>query len=184
MPRRSCPGHLLWPRLTAVDSRQRLPPNALSIVAVGSGGDSSAFALALSPTPITSFRPHIGQLSPDKNMNFQCTTAAFTLSRAPGGFRHVVLTHPGTRPSMRFLSVGSHLCARASSRQVLANLPLPSASSYICPHGGHYRYSYRGLAPHQFMPMPGVHKALQPTPKSAPAPLAAPFLGGAAELGR
>jgi hypothetical protein len=32
---------------------------------------------------------------------------------------------------------------------------LPSASSYIEPKG-HYRYSYRGLSPHQFMPMPGV----------------------------
>ena len=95
-------------------------------------------------------------------MNFQCTTAAFTLSPAPDGFRHLVLTHPGTEPSMRFLFVGSHLCTRASSRQTLAELPLPSASSYFFfrPQGGHYRYSYRGLAPHQFMPMPGVHKAL------------------------
>jgi hypothetical protein len=33
---------------------------------------------------------------------------------------------------------------------------LPSASSYY-PYCGH-RYSYRGLSPHQFMPMPGVHK--------------------------
>ena len=64
---------------------------------------------------------------------------------------------------MRFLSVGSHLCARASFRPPLAGLPLPSASSYICPTIGHYRYSYRGLSPHKFMPMSGVHKALQPT---------------------
>jgi hypothetical protein len=98
---------------------------------------------------------HVGQTSPNKDMNFQRTTAAFTLSPAPGGLRHLVLTRPGTKPSMRFLSVGSHLCARASSRQTLARLPLPSASSYICPNG-HYRYSYRGLSPHQFMPMSGV----------------------------
>ncbi|MGH8653673.1 MAG: hypothetical protein ACREYE_16560, partial [Gammaproteobacteria bacterium] len=45
----------------------------------------------------------------------------------------------------------------------LAGLPLPSASSYSRPQRGHYRYSYRGLSPHKFMPMPGVHKALQPT---------------------
>ena len=68
-------------------------------------------------------------------MNFPCTTAAFTLSPAPGGLRHLVLTRPGTEPSMRFLSVGSHLCARASSRPPLAGLPLPSASSFICPLG-------------------------------------------------
>ena len=101
-------------------------------------------------------RPPIGQISPDENLDCRCTTAAFTLSPAPGGFRHLVLTLPGTKPSMRFLSVGSHLCAQASFRQALAGLPLPSASSYIGPEGP-YRYSYRGLAPHKSMPMPGGH---------------------------
>ena len=95
-------------------------------------------------------------------MNFPCTTAAFTLSLAPDGLRHLVLTRPGTKPSMRFLSVGSHVCAQASFRHPLAGLPLPSASSYSHPQRGQYRYSYRGLAPHQFMPMPGVHNQLQP----------------------
>jgi hypothetical protein len=75
----------------------------------------------------------------------------------PGGLRHLVLTHPGTEPSLRFLSVGSHLCARASSRQPLAELPLPSASSCFRPLRGHLRYSYRGLSPHKFTPMPGVY---------------------------
>ena len=32
---------------------------------------------------------------------------------------------------MRFLFVGSHLCTRASFRQILADLPLPSASGYL-----------------------------------------------------
>jgi hypothetical protein len=32
---------------------------------------------------------------------------------------------------MRFLSVSSHVCARASFRHPLAGLPLPSASSFI-----------------------------------------------------
>ena len=64
---------------------------------------------------------------------------------------------------MRFLSVGSHVCARASSRHPLAGLPLPSASSCFSPFGGHLRYSYRGLSPHQFMPMPGVHNSMQRT---------------------
>ena len=79
-------------------------------------------------------RPPIGQISPDKDMDFPCTTAAFTLSPAPDGFRHLVLTHPGTEPCRRFLSVDSHLGARASFRQALAGLPLPSASSYTPPH--------------------------------------------------
>jgi hypothetical protein len=63
---------------------------------------------------------------------------------------------------MRFVFLGSHLCARASFGQPLAGLPLPSASSCICPEG-QTRYSYRGLSPHQFMPMSGVHKALHLT---------------------
>jgi hypothetical protein len=67
--------------------------------------------------------PQARQISPNKNMNCRCTTAAFTLSPVPGRLRHLVLTRPETEPSMRFLSVGSHLCARASSRQVLAGLP-------------------------------------------------------------
>ncbi len=47
------------------------------------------------------------------------------------GLRHQVLTCPGTGPSMQFLSVGSHLCARASFRPHLAVTPLPSASGYV-----------------------------------------------------
>jgi hypothetical protein len=64
---------------------------------------------------------------------------------------------------MRFLSIGSQLCARASSGQDLAGLPLPSASSYMVSMG-HYRYSYKGLPPRQFMPMSGVHNSFKPTP--------------------
>jgi len=115
--------------------------------------------------------PPIEQISPDRGMNFSHTTAAFTLPRDTGGLRHVVLTCPRARPSMRFLSVGSRVCARTSSRQRLAAMPLPSASS--CHRRERQcRVSYRGLAPHQFMPMPGVHNALHRT--------ASPLRGAAA----
>ena len=67
---------------------------------------------------------------------------------------------------MQFLSVGSHLCARASFRQTLAGLPLPSASGYNC-HMDSFKYSHRGLSPHQFMPMSGVHKQIKLTLKPA-----------------
>jgi hypothetical protein len=114
----------------------------------------------------TKHASHAGQISPDKNMDFQCTTAAFTLSPVPGGLCHVVLTRPETKPSMRFLFVSSHLCAQASFRPSLARPPLPSASSYFRPFG-HYRYSYRGLPPLKSMPMSGVHKALHSDGNSA-----------------
>ena len=73
---------------------------------------------------------HARQISPGKNAMFPCTSAAFTLSAVSDGLRHEVPTRPQTRPSMQFLSVASHVCTPASSRQALAALPLPSASGY------------------------------------------------------
>jgi hypothetical protein len=115
-------------------------------------------------------RPQAGQISPNKNMNCPCTSAAFTLSPVPGGLRREVPTRPGTEPSMRFLSVASHVCSRASFRHPLAGLPLPSASGFICPIG-HSRDSHRGLPPHKFMPMSGVHPSMHRTRYSGLRPL-------------
>ena len=137
-----------------------------SLVPVGSTPERPGSLI--NQSPLWSFMhtkqtSHTGQISPNKNMDFQCTTAAFTLSPVTGGLRHVVLTRPETKPYMRFLSVSSHFCAQASSRPSLARPPLPSASSCFRPYFGHYRYSYRGLPPHKSMPMSGVHKQMQPT---------------------
>jgi hypothetical protein len=164
---------------------------------VGSGGASSAFALGLSPAPVARDRElrvrwrfrafrrgpqsdsplrstlPFGQISPNKNMNLPCAIAAFTLSTAPGRLRHLVLTRPQTGPSMRFLSVDSQVCARASSGRVLAGAPLPSARGNAF-HHRKVRNSHRGLSPHQFMPMSGVHRALEPTAASGLRPLAVP----------
>ena len=96
------------------------------------------------------------RFSQNKNMSFPCTTAAFTLSAVTLGLRDQVPTRPQTRPSMRFLFVGSHVCTWASSRQTLAGLPLPSASGYPDDIGS----SHRGLSPHKLMPMSGVHLQL------------------------
>ena len=157
---------LLCPLLTSARARRALPHGALS----KQGGRVRWWFHAFRRGPQSGSRdrvqPHAGQISPNKNMNSRCTTAALTLSPVPGGLRHLVLTRPETEPSMRFLSVGSHLCARASSRQTLAGLPLPSASSFIG-LSGPYRYSYRGLPPHQLMPMSGVHNRLQRTVRYA-----------------
>ena len=128
---------------------------------------SAPFGTGLSPAPLAP-RPRVKQTSPDKNVSYRCTTAAFTLPPVPVGLRPVVRTRPEAGPSMRFLFVGSHLCAPASFGPGLAALPLPSASSYPpSPEGG--QCSCRGLAPHKLTPMPGVHQRLHLTgPRAAP----------------
>jgi len=80
------------------------------------------------------------------------------------GLCHVVLTYPETRPRMLFLFVGSSLCAPASSGRFLAVPPLPSASTCANVKFTLAGFTYRGLAPHKFTPMPDVHKALHRTP--------------------
>ena len=89
-------------------------------VVSGSGGDSRGAPPGPQSGSHDHVRPHGVQISADKSMNFPYTTAAFTLPRDTGGLHHVVLTRPGTEPSMRFLSVGSYVCARASCRQHFA----------------------------------------------------------------
>jgi len=118
---------------------------------------------------------------PNKDMDYQCTTAAFTLSPAPGGFRHLGLTHPGTEPSMRITrpipgarpsgqpsAVQNRSLAILSVRRLaplrsgfLQTAPrgaaLPSASSYVCPDSGH-----QGIL--QGTSTPSVHAHVGRTP--------------------
>jgi len=59
---------------------------------------------------------------------------------------------------MQFLSVASHVCTPASSRQALTDLPLPSASGYHQFNmSNRFRHSHRGLTPHYIAPMLGAH---------------------------
>jgi len=77
------------------------------------------------------------------------------------GHRRVVPPCPDARPCMAFLFVGSQSCAPASFRRSVALPPLPSASTWatLLATG----FTYRGLAPHQFAPMLGVHQRMQAT---------------------
>ena len=105
--------------------------------------------------------------SPDKDVNFPCTTAAFTLPPEPVGF--VVLCQLAQGLSlMRFLSPGSGSgqawLARLPSgflQTVGALLPLPLVCTFGSIHYEHPRLSYKGLSPHQFTPMAGVHKRVE-----------------------
>ena len=123
-----------------------------------------SFCRAAIPTAFAKRRQSLAdQVSPGKNAMFPCTSAAFTLSAVSDGLRHEVPTRPQTRPSMQFLSVASHVCTPASSRQALAALPLPSARGYHRFMSNPCRYSHRGLPPHHIAPMLGAHPAMNPT---------------------
>ena len=102
------------------------------------------------------------QISPDKNVNFPCTNAAFTLPLEPVGF--VVLCQLAQGVSL--------ICDFCSSSRTFAiGLPSdPSSRRRPCLRlvlllvsivMNTFRFSYRGLPPHKFTPMPGVHQAFQ-----------------------
>ena len=69
---------------------------------------------------------------------------------------------------MKFLFVGSQVCTWASFRRLLAESPLPLASRCCFIAFMQLRFSDRGLAPHQFTPMLGVHNSLEATPSALP----------------
>ncbi len=60
--------------------RDSYPPTA--------NGDARFLVIRVNPfrNPLMSLLPHGKQISPDKNVNFPCTTAAFTLPPEPAGF--------------------------------------------------------------------------------------------------
>jgi hypothetical protein len=108
------------------------------------------------------------QISPDKSVNFPCTNAAFTLSPEPAGF--VVLCQLA-----QGLSLVCGFCP--SSRTFAIRLPSdPSSRRRPCLRlvllvvfitmktSG---FSYRGLAPHKFTPVPGVHQEFETDGPSA-----------------
>ena len=104
---------------------------------------------------------HGAQISPDKNVNFPCTTAAFTLSHEPAGF--VVLCQLA-----QGLSLVYGFCP--SARTFALRLPSDGRSPFrpclrlvllIAFFTNTTWFSYRGLAPHKLTPVPGVHQALE-----------------------
>ena len=119
------------------------------------------FPVVLSEIFAERISSHVGQISPDKDVNCRYTTAAFTLSPEILGLRHVVLTYPETGtlyavPVRRLIAL-----PEASSRRSLTVPPLPSASFWANDLNTLTGFTHRGLSPHKFTPMPGVHKMLQ-----------------------
>ena len=72
------------------------------------------------------------QLSRGKLIHFQCTTAASTLCALDGyGLRHLALARPALTPLMRFLFIGSHLCATLPSDLASRQMPLRFAILHL-----------------------------------------------------
>jgi len=79
------------------------------------------------------------------------------------GLRCVVPPYPARWPSMLLLFVGSQFCSPASFPRSVALPQLPSARTCHTLSGRIRRFTYRGLEPHEFAPMLGVHKSLHLT---------------------
>jgi hypothetical protein len=140
---------------------------------------------------------HAGQISPDKNVNFRYTTAAFTLSPESGaslccadspgdwalyavsvsriksgtGYKLIAL-HSGLPLPLVPLASGSPYASLQPFRPFLTETPLPSANTFVnvlktLTLTG---FTYRGLSPHKFTPMPGVHIFFEQVAKM-PAPV-------------
>ena len=137
-------------------------------------GDARFLVIRVNPfrNLLMSLLLHGKQISPDKDVNFPCTTAAFTLPPEPAGF--VVLCQLAQELSL--------VCGFYSSAPTFA-LRLPSdgrSPSRPCLRlvllivsinintigsrtGDFPRPELRRRSPHKLTPMPGVHQAMQPT---------------------
>jgi hypothetical protein len=112
---------------------------------------------------------HVGQISPDKDVNCGYTTAAFTLSPESGA-SSCCADLPGDW-ALYAVSVRRLIALpEASSRRSLAVPPLPSASIWANDLNSLTVFTHRGLTPHKFTPVPGVHKRLQRTAIAAAEP--------------
>jgi hypothetical protein len=117
---------------------------------------------------VSSLDGSVGQISPDKNVNFRDTTAAFTVSPEPG-VSSCGADLPGDS-ALYAISVPFDRLRTGLAHRFALRLPSDGSSrfrpclrlalvSVIFSLTG---FMYRGLAPHKFTPMPDVHEALQP----------------------
>jgi len=80
---------LLCPLLTSVKSHHELPHIALSVPPhslIQAGGLLYAWTFVQPVALLVIVRSQVLQISPDKNMNYHCTAAAFTLPLEPLDF--------------------------------------------------------------------------------------------------
>src|ERR1039457_3325520 len=107
------------------------------------------------------------QISPGKNANCRCTSAAFTVGCVPVGF--AVMCQLASHPSaltMRFLSVASHLLHSGFLQTIPRGIALAFGSWLSLLKISPSRSLHRGLAPHKFAPMLGAHPSIERTSSS------------------
>lgn len=162
---------------TGIPSRRAMPlSRSLPLRSLAAGNPPQRLGLGIPVRPRWIYgsvsHRYVRQISPGKNAMFRCTSAAFTVGAVPVGF--AVMCQLASAPSAFYavsppqggteVSVASHVCTPASSRQCLTTLPLPSASGYHCSNmSNQCRYSHRGLTPHYIAPMLGAHPSFQGT---------------------
>ena len=129
--------------------------------------------------------PHAAQISPGKNANCRCTSAAFTVGLVPLGFAS----------TGRLASTPSAFYAVSVRRLAPLALRLPShdpSRSRTCLRlvvimliiMSPCRYSHRGLAPHKFAPMLGAPRRSSRHQRHAAVGTLRASHSGAAYLGR
>jgi hypothetical protein len=168
--------HLLWRLLTSAVSRNASLQDALRGLmgrcrfARSETGqhDLNARSFAVRHNlgrscPSAPHRPG-AQISPGKDANCRCTSAAFTVGRVPLGF--AVMCQLASQPSaltMRFLSVASHLLHSGFLRTCPRGIALAFGSWLSLLMMSPSRYLHRGLPPHKFAPTLGAHTHFEPT---------------------
>ena len=150
---------LLWPLLTSAQSHHMLPYDALCSCCFPAVYfariDRQPFNTPrlVSPVAWLVVNPTAWSIAP-LGRSPRIRTWTFTMQPRylpyllNPGLCYVVLTYPETGPYMPFLFVGSQFWTRASFRQLLAKMPLPSASILVNMFNTLTGFTYRGLSPH------------------------------------
>jgi hypothetical protein len=116
-----------------------------------------------------SLNRRVGQISPDKNVNCRYTTAAFTLSPESGA-SSCCADLPGDW-ALYAISVPRIESGAGSAHSFALRLPLDGPSRFrpclwlvlVSVNRSLTGFTYRGLSPHEFTPMPGVHNFVKRT---------------------
>ena len=80
--------------------------------------------------------------------------------------RRLIALHSGLPLPLVTLACGSPYASLQPFRRSLAVPPLPSANTFVNVLNTLTGFMYRGLPPHKFTPMPGVHLSVQVTARA------------------